>query len=84
MGQWLAGHQPGFSLSAGHLSVQWDRVGEPDEEVAAMRATVAQLGDLMAAVTGRSLVEHFYGEALEALTERLRASAFDLALYRQA
>jgi putative nucleotidyltransferase with HDIG domain len=81
MGQWLAGHQPGFSLGAGHLSAQWDRVGEPDEEVAAMRATIAQLGDLMAAVTGRSLVEHFYGEAVEALTERLRASAFDLSLY---
>jgi hypothetical protein len=84
MGQWLAGHQPGFSLGAGHVSAQWDRVGEPDEEIAAMRATLGQLGDFMAAVTGRSLVEHFYSEAVEALTERLRAAAFDLELYRHA
>jgi putative nucleotidyltransferase with HDIG domain len=83
MAQWLGGHQPVFSLSAGHLSAHWDRVGDPDEELAAMRATIAQLGDLMAAVTGRSLVEHFYSESVEALTERLRASAFDLKLYRQ-
>ena len=81
--QWLAGHQPAFSLSAGHLSASWDRVGDPDDELPAMRTMISQLGDLMAAVTGRSLVEHFYSEAVEALTERLRASAFDLNLYRQ-
>jgi putative nucleotidyltransferase with HDIG domain len=83
MAQWLAGHQPAFSLSAGHLSAHWDRVGDPNDELSAMRVTISQLGDLMAAVTGRSLVEHFYSEAVEALTERLRASAFDLNLYRQ-
>jgi putative nucleotidyltransferase with HDIG domain len=83
MAQWLAGHQPAFSLSAGHVSAHWDRVGDPDDELSAMRATLSQLGDLMAAVTGRSLVEHFYSEAVEALTERLRASASDLDLYRQ-
>ncbi|HEY5275336.1 MAG TPA: hypothetical protein VIK38_02160, partial [Coriobacteriia bacterium] len=76
-------HQPAFSLSAGHLSAHWDRLGDPDDELSAMRVTISQLGDLMAAVTGRSLVEHFYSEAVEALTERLRASAFDLNLYRQ-
>ena len=46
-----------------------------------MRSTIGQLGDLMAAVTGRSLVEHFYTEAIDALTGRLRASAIELALY---
>ena len=83
MAQWLAGHQPAFSLSAGHLSAHWDRLGDPDDELSAMRVTISQLGDLMATVTGRSLVDHFYSEAVEALTERLRASAFDLNLYRQ-
>ena len=83
MAQWLAGHQPAFSLSAGHLSAHWDRLGDPGEELSAMRATISQLGDLMVTVTGRSLVDHFYSEAVEALTERLRASAFDLSLYRQ-
>ncbi len=82
MAQWLAGHQPAFSLSAGHLSASWDRIGDPDDELAAMRSTLGQLGDLMSAVTGRSLVEHFYSESVEGLTERLRGSAFELALYR--
>jgi hypothetical protein len=49
-----------------------------------MRHTVGHLGDLMAAVTGRSLVDHFYGEAVESLTERLQHTADDLGLYRRA
>jgi putative nucleotidyltransferase with HDIG domain len=83
MAQWLAGHEPAFSLSAGHLSAQWDRIRDAGEEVDAMRATIGQLGELMATVTGHSLVEHFYSEAVESLTDRLRASAADLALYRR-
>jgi putative nucleotidyltransferase with HDIG domain len=82
MAQWLAGHQPTFTLSAGHLSAQWDRLASADDELAAMRATIGQLGDLMSAITGRSLVEHFYRESIESLTGRLRASAVELALYR--
>jgi hypothetical protein len=79
--QWLAGHQPTFSLSAGHLSAQWDRLASAEDELIAMRATIGQLGELMAAVTGRSLVEHFYREAIESLTGRLRSSAVELRLY---
>jgi hypothetical protein len=82
MSQWLSGHQPTFSLSAGHLSAQWDRLASADDELLSMRATIGQIGDLMAAVTGRSLVEHFYRESIEALTGRLRASAVELALFR--
>jgi putative nucleotidyltransferase with HDIG domain len=81
MAQWLAGHQPAFSLGAGPLSAHWDRVGDPDDELSAMRVTLSHLGELMAAVTGHSLVEHFYTEATEALTDRLRASASELHLY---
>ncbi len=83
MGQWLAGHQPVFSLGAGHVSARWDRLASAEDELASMRATVGQLGELMAQVTGRSLVEHFYGEAIESLTGRLRASALVLELYRR-
>jgi putative nucleotidyltransferase with HDIG domain len=83
MAQWLAGHEPAFSLSAGHVSAQWDRIRDAGEEVDAMRSTIGQLGDLMATVTGHSLVEHFYSEAVESLTDRLRASAADLELYRR-
>jgi putative nucleotidyltransferase with HDIG domain len=84
MAQWLAGHQPAFTLSAGHVSAQWDRLVGADEELAAMREAVGHMGHLMAAVTGRSLVEHFYSEAVEGLTERLRGSATELGLYRRA
>jgi len=79
--QWLAGHQPAFTISAGHLSARWDRLGTEEDELISMRATIKELGDLMAEVTGRSLVEHFYGEAIESLTGRLRASAAELGLY---
>jgi hypothetical protein len=81
--QWLATHQPAFSLSAAHLSAQWDRLASAEDELASMRGTIAQLAELMEAVTGRSLVEHFYGEAIDALTGRLRASATELALYHR-
>jgi putative nucleotidyltransferase with HDIG domain len=82
MAQWLAGHQPTFTLSAGHLSAQWDRLAGAEDELLAMRAMIGQMGDLMAEITGRSLVEHFYREAIGSLTGRLRASALELALYR--
>ena len=83
MAQWFAGHQPAFSLGSGHVSVHWDRLAGAEDELGSMRASIAQLGDLMAEVTGRSLVDHFYGEAVESLTDRLRPTTFDLALYRR-
>jgi putative nucleotidyltransferase with HDIG domain len=83
MGRWLAANEPGFVFSAGHLSVDWPLTGEGEEQIAAMRRVIAHLGDLMADVTGRSLVDHFYTEAIESLTERLRHSVFDLRLYQR-
>jgi putative nucleotidyltransferase with HDIG domain len=80
----LAVDQPAFCLEAGHLSVEWDSLGAEAEQIAAMRAFVGRLGDLMARVTGRSLVDHFYGESVQGLTERLRRTALDLALYQPA
>jgi len=81
---WLAGELPEVTLSAGHVSVAWDRLGDADEQLVAMRRVIGYLGDSMAAITGRSLVDHFYGEAVEALTERLRRSAGEIGLYRRA
>jgi putative nucleotidyltransferase with HDIG domain len=83
-GVWLAANEPAFGLSAGHLSVQWEQTGEDDEQLAAMRRVIAYLGDQMATVTGRSLVDHFYSEAVESLTERLRRSVSEIELYRSA
>lgn len=83
MATWLKENEPAFALPAGHLRAEWDRAGDGDEQLDAMRRVIAHLGDQMAAVTGRSLVDHFYGEAVESLTERLRHSVFDLGLYRR-
>jgi hypothetical protein len=84
MSHWLGANRPAFSLSSGHISAHWEQLADQEEELAAMRATIAQLGELMAAVTGRSLVEHFYAETVDAMTERLRAAAVELELYRRA
>lgn len=81
---WLASEQRAFSVSVGHLSVAWDRLGDAEDELAAMRGVIGHIGDAMATVTGRSLVDHFYGEAVDGLTERLRRSASDIGLYRRA
>ena len=51
--------------------------GQPDE----MRIVLGRLTTLMSVVTGPSLVDHFYGEAVDSLTERLRGIAQGLALY---
>jgi HD-GYP domain-containing protein (c-di-GMP phosphodiesterase class II) len=83
MAQWLGGNQPAFSVSSGHVSARWEQLPDPAEELAAMRAIILQLGEFMAAVTGRSLVEHFYIETVDGLTERLRSAAVELELYRR-
>jgi hypothetical protein len=83
MAQWLGANRPAFSLSSGHISAHWEQLADSEEELAAMRATIAQLGELMSAVTGRSLVEHFYAETVDAMTERLRTAAIELQLYRR-
>jgi len=79
--QWLSANQPAFSVNSGHVSARWELLADPAEELAAMRTTVWQLGEFMAAVTGRSLVEHFYIETVDGLTERLRIAAVELSLY---
>jgi putative nucleotidyltransferase with HDIG domain len=81
---WLVAEQPAFSVSAGHVSVAWNRLGDAHEQLIAMRDVVARIGDDMSSLTGRSLVDHFYGEAVDGLTERLRRSASEIGLYRRA
>jgi len=49
-----------------------------------MRAVLGRMATVMSVVTGPSLVDHFYGESVESLTERLRGTAKGLELYRRA
>ena len=83
MGRWLAAEAPAFALHDGHFSVASGPQPDLDGQLDEMRVVLARLATLMPVVTGPSLVDHFYGEAVEALTERLRGTARGLALYRR-
>jgi putative nucleotidyltransferase with HDIG domain len=84
MGEWLMAEAPAFGLSDGHFTVAADGSPELNGQLEEMRAVLGRMATLMSVVTGPSLVDHFYGESVEALTERLRGTAKGLELYRRA
>ncbi len=81
MSEWLRAEAPAFALSDGHFSVAAGPSVELEDQLDEMRVVLGRLSTLMSVVTGPSLVDHFYGEAVESLTERLRGTAHGLALY---
>jgi len=83
MGMWLAAEAPAFGLSDGHFTVAADGSPELNGQLEEMRAVLGRMATLMSVVTGPSLVDHFYGESVESLTERLRGTAKGLALYQR-
>jgi putative nucleotidyltransferase with HDIG domain len=83
MGEWLAAEAPAFALSGGHFTVAAGTSPDLDGQLEDMRLVLDRLSVLMSVVTGPSLVDHFYSEAVESLTERLRGTARGLALYRR-
>jgi len=83
MGEWLASDAPAFSLADGHFTVAAGAGTELNGQLEQMRDVLGRLSRQMSVVTGPSLVDHFYGEAVESLTERLRGTAQGLALYRR-
>jgi len=83
MGEWLVAEAPAFGLSDGHFTVAADGSPELNGQLEEMRAVLGRMATFMSVVTGPSLVDHFYGESVEALTERLRGTAKGLALYQR-
>ena len=83
MSEWLASEAPSFTLSDGHFAVASGAGAELNGQLEQMRDVLGRLSCLMSVVTGPSLVDHFYGEAVESLTERLRGTAHGLSLYRR-
>ncbi len=81
MGEWLAAEAPAFTMSGGHFTVAAGPSAELDGQIGEMRTVLGRLSALMSVVTGPSLVDHFYSETVESLTERLRGIARGLALY---
>jgi len=83
MGAWLVAEAPTFALSDGHFSVAPGISPELNGQLEEMRAVLGRMATLMSVVTGPSLVDHFYGESVDSLTERLRGTARGLALYQR-
>jgi putative nucleotidyltransferase with HDIG domain len=69
-----------FQLSGGHLTARWDSE-TADDQLEQMRAVIARMASSMEATSGRSLVDHFYDEAVSDMSERMRRSALLLDLY---
>lgn len=69
-----------FSFANGHLGVDWEAPGG-GAGIEQMRAAIERLAEGMEATAGRSLVDHFYDEALDGLSERMRRLADVLELY---
>jgi HD-GYP domain-containing protein (c-di-GMP phosphodiesterase class II)/HAMP domain-containing protein len=82
MNAWFAAQGLSLALSDGHLKVARAATGTAPE-IEDMRQAIRHLAELMAASTGASLVDHFYEEAVEGLSERMRRLANDLGLYRR-
>jgi putative nucleotidyltransferase with HDIG domain len=81
MSEWLAAEAPAFTMGGGHFTVAAGPSAGLDGQLDEMRAVLGRLSTLMSVVTGPSLVDHFYAESVESLTERLRGTARGLALY---
>jgi putative nucleotidyltransferase with HDIG domain len=79
--EWFTARAMPFALAAGHLKVDWDAAGSPEMQFEAMRAVLERTAHAMSGTTGRSLVDHFYDEAVSGLSERMRHLAVHLDLY---
>ncbi len=72
-----------LSIDSGHVSAQWPANTPLPSQLDDMRATLAHLSSSMGSATGRTLVDHFHDEALDALSLRMRRLAQDLNLYER-
>lgn len=71
------------SLHNGHLAVEWDKAGAAEQQLEDMREVIRRMSAGMEATAGRSLVDHFYDEAVSALSDRMRYLALALDLFER-
>jgi putative nucleotidyltransferase with HDIG domain len=81
MNEWLTGQSLPFALDGGHMTGEWSRAAGAPVQLESMRRVVEHLAGLMGATAGTSLVDHFYDDAVEGLSERMRRLAAVLSLY---
>jgi putative nucleotidyltransferase with HDIG domain len=70
-----------YRLRDRHMTVAWDRTRPLDVLLAEMRTVVARMAGEMEVTAGRSLVDHFYGETVSGLSDRMARVATTLDLY---
>ena len=67
-----------FALARGHVTFDEDAKAPPAEEIACMRRALRHLDAAIGRVSGGTLVDHFYEEALEGLSTRMGRVAGEL------
>ena len=70
-----------FHLERGRMTFTVDAPPTFDEEVVEMRRVFAQMNAVMGRISGASLVEHFYADAFESFSSRMRHLAGVLAFH---
>ena len=63
------------SFNAGRMSAHFDERIDPSEELEIMRRSIRMVDDMMAGMSGTTLVDHFYSDAMESLSERMQRLA---------
>jgi putative nucleotidyltransferase with HDIG domain len=72
-----------YTLHNGHLTVDWEKAGSAEAQLQDMRDVIKRVSAGMEATAGRSLVDHFYDEAVAGLSDRMRYLAQVLDLYER-
>jgi len=77
----FADAQYGIEVSAGHVSVRIDGELAPDDELRVLRSALRLVDETMGRMSGHTLVDHFYADAVAALSDRMRRLVDSLQLY---
>jgi len=70
-----------FRVRNGHLSYSREAPAEPDAEIEDMRMALRRMDAIIGRVSGGTLVDHFYDDALVGVSERMGALARELGFF---
>ncbi len=81
--EYLESESASFRVVRGRINFIDDRILSPDDELVRMRAALRRIDAIMGRVSGGTLVEHFYTEALDGLSGRMRQLAESLDFFER-
>jgi putative nucleotidyltransferase with HDIG domain len=76
--EYLAEQHLPYRMVRGRLAFVEDPADDTDAEVAGMRRALARIDEIIARVSGGTLVEHFYEDAVDGFSARMRKLAIAL------